>query len=425
MNYKRIPISTLKILCIILISISGLSCQQHHKEVVIFGQFPSVANATVSFSKQDDSGDPVQVVNIKNNRFSIKTNQLKTGFYHINISWPNPHPDTTFTRGSRKRFINGSIITTINLYIEPDKANEYEILLTNKSSPTDLLKDITNKNAFSNISAKVKSASVNGQLYDFFNNKHKAYNIAHQKLRDSLSHLADLALAKDDMVNYTALTNQATSVWAKELLPKMLVEYRENYYKNLSSVIVPYLISQTTDLQEHYQEYTDILNKLSGEAAESDYTKASYKRLEAFKVTGLKQKLPNPVGHLPNGQEFIYQPNQSKYTLIEFWASWCGPCRATNPDLLKIYSEFKDKGFNVIGVSIDTDKSKWLDAIKEDKLTWTNVSDLKNMANSDNTSRFNVVEIPQNFLVDHEGKIVAINIYEDNLQNKLKNLLSK
>jgi len=117
---------------------------------------------------------------------------------------------------------------------------------------------------------------------------------------------------------------------------------------------------------------------------------------------------------------------KGKYVLVDFWASWCGPCRAENPNVVKAYNTYKDKNFTILGVSLDQPGKKvnWLKAINDDHLAWTQVSDLKFWKN-EAAQLYAVKAIPQNFLVSPDGKIVAKDIRGEDLNNKLKELLDK
>jgi len=108
--------------------------------------------------------------------------------------------------------------------------------------------------------------------------------------------------------------------------------------------------------------------------------------------------------------------------LIDFWASWCGPCRKENPNVVKAYNQFHSKGFDIVGVSLDEEKHDWIGAVKKDKLTWNQVSDLKGWE-SQVARLYNVTAIPTNFLIDGNGKILASNLRGNDLENKLQELL--
>jgi len=125
----------------------------------------------------------------------------------------------------------------------------------------------------------------------------------------------------------------------------------------------------------------------------------------------------------PNGEVITIESLRGNYVLIDFWASWCRPCRAENPNVVKLYNEYKDKGFTVFSVSLDRDKNRWLGAIKQDNLYWPNhVSDLKQWK-SEAVKTYGFTGIPFTVLLDPEGKIIAKNLRGPALENKIKELL--
>ena len=113
---------------------------------------------------------------------------------------------------------------------------------------------------------------------------------------------------------------------------------------------------------------------------------------------------------------------RGKYVLLDFWASWCPPCRRENPNVVKAFNEYKDKNFTIVGISLDKDKSKWMKAIADDNLAWTHLSDLKYW-DSEIPALYGVRGIPANVLLDPDGVIVAKNITGEDLHKKLKEVI--
>jgi len=124
-----------------------------------------------------------------------------------------------------------------------------------------------------------------------------------------------------------------------------------------------------------------------------------------------------------NGRSVSLASFKGKFLLVDFWASWCGPCRAENPNVVKAYNEFKGRNFAILGVSLDKEKGPWQEAIHADKLDWTHISDLK-FWSSKAVETFKFNGIPFNVLIDPTGKIIAQSLRGDELENKLKEVLN-
>jgi thiol-disulfide isomerase/thioredoxin len=123
-----------------------------------------------------------------------------------------------------------------------------------------------------------------------------------------------------------------------------------------------------------------------------------------------------------NGKPISISSLRGRYVLIDFWASWCIPCRKENPNFLKVYEKYKLKGFEVLGISIDNDRASWSNAVQQDNLNWLNVSDLKGRKN-DVAVMFDIGAIPDNILIDREGKIIAKRISSQELEQLLAKAL--
>lgn len=147
-------------------------------------------------------------------------------------------------------------------------------------------------------------------------------------------------------------------------------------------------------------------------------------RIAAAGRTGIGAEAPDFTQNDVNDQPVKLSTFRGKYVLLDFWASWCGPCRAENPNYVKAYNQYKDKNFTILGVSLDAPgkKDAWLAAIKKDGLEWPQVSDLKYW-NNEVAKTYDIKSVPSNFLIDPNGKIIAKNLRGEDLQKKLQELL--
>lgn len=144
------------------------------------------------------------------------------------------------------------------------------------------------------------------------------------------------------------------------------------------------------------------------------------KRMDAYRIGG---DAPKFTQNDTEGNPISLEDFKGKVVLLDFWASWCGPCRRENPNVVKVYEQYKDKGFEILGVSLDKDKGRWVDAIAKDNLTWPQVSDLKGWSNEVG-KMYGVSSIPHTVLIDEEGKILALKLRGEALEKKLEEIFA-
>lgn len=189
----------------------------------------------------------------------------------------------------------------------------------------------------------------------------------------------------------------------------------------ISSLLLENFLMRNSITAEEAKKFYEKLDK---SLLETKSGKNITKMMEAMSAATVGSAAPEFSAPSPDGKTISLKESLGKVTLIDFWASWCGPCRKENPNVVAMYNELHDKGFNIIGVSLDNPggDQAWKDAIAKDGLTWNQVSNLKGWKDPI-AEQYNVKSIPATFLLDASGKIVAKDLRGDALKAKVKELL--
>lgn len=190
--------------------------------------------------------------------------------------------------------------------------------------------------------------------------------------------------------------------------------------KNPGSIASYFLVTQLQP-EEDAESYMLVAEELARKYPEFEYLKILEQQVGFLKLAGVGTIAPELNFPSPTGEMIALTSLRGKYVLVDFWASWCRPCREENPNTVKLYNAYHDQGFEVYGYSLDEEKNAWVKAIEEDGITWVQTSDLKGW-NAEGSFAYGVQAIPATYLIDPDGRIIAKNIKGFELETKLSEI---
>ncbi|MDR0791772.1 MAG: redoxin domain-containing protein [Chitinophagaceae bacterium] len=370
-----------KIIITLLASIPVLAFAQK-TDCIISGTLKNIKDSIpyVYFTYSNEGKDVRDSALVKDNRYAYKANIHEPMFMYV---------------AGRPAYVRSSHKFIASVFVEPGKMN------------------IVSTDSFSNI--KVSGSKAHAD-YERLTNSVKPYEEKMQEIsKDYIKHRQqnDETLMKEDEKKFDSLNEKRQDVFG---------DFAKN---NPNSPVALFALGQYAGYSGlDVAKIEPVFNKLSNATKNSYSGKAFAKRIEAAKSTGIGAMAPNFTQNDTLGNPVSLASFKGKYVLLDFWASWCGPCREENPNVVAAYNKYKGKNFTILSVSLDREgqKDRWIEAIHHDGLAWTHVSDLKYWYNAV-AQQYGVQSIPQNYLLDPTGKIIAKDLRGEDLEKKLQELL--
>lgn len=260
------------------------------------------------------------------------------------------------------------------------------------------------------------TGSKNNDDLAAFNEKATAINKEMQDFQAANMEKFQAATNANDTQTIESLMSQMD-----ELQGKMVKEASQFVDNNKSSYVSLLLLTQFGS-QMGEDEFNTKFNNLTPEIKQTKIGKEIAEELKKVDALAIGKKAPDFKAPNPEGKEISLYENLGKVTIIDFWASWCGPCRQENPNVVRLYNQYKDKGLQIVGLSLDKDDAKWKKAIADDQLTWVQMSNLK-FWEDPIAKMYNIRSIPATFILDAKGTIVAKNLRGAELDAKIAELL--
>jgi thiol-disulfide isomerase/thioredoxin len=276
--------------------------------------------------------------------------------------------------------------------------------------------DVVFTSADSLINAKVSGSKI----YDEFQNYNKQIGGSMMSLTKAVND--EFSRSTPEQQKDTAYIKAVDARYRRNIEKRGLRQF-EFAKNNPNSYFALVALSEFAGIKVDVEKIEPVFKALNADLRSTDAGKELAQRILAAGTTAIGMLAPQFSQKDVSGKPVSLASLKGKYVLVEFWASWCAPCRAGNPNLVKQYQLYKDKGFEIISVSLDNAKGNWLAAIKKDELPWIHVSDLKGWNNAVGRL-YGVRAVPQSFLLDKEGKIIGNTLRDEALNSKLAEIFA-
>ncbi|MFN8436466.1 MAG: TlpA disulfide reductase family protein [Cytophagales bacterium] len=419
------------------------------QNITIKGKIQNVVDAKVYIASYD--GTDIKVVDsavVKGGVFTFKNKNIARGMYKFGLG---PENSTDVILGKE------------NIEISFDAKNLQKTFLVKNSPENEGLKQFNKTNE--NFNAQIQEVEAKAQeVYLLRESNPEKFSSEINKLQKKVDSLSGVMIAdynkifikdksmfiskyvmgmimtdttkrnklfkdfelKDEELprsNYYAIKTQMYyQRYTKPEIPEYQIaadEFMNNLPKSIGKAQI-YKTTLSLFAGANLDYYGTVLNRFKKEYADDAKIQEYLKKLPKRDL-GIGDEAPDLEFSTPEGKLLKLSSLKGQVVLLDFWASWCGPCRMENPNVVRVYNKYKDKGFTVLGVSLDQDKNKWVGAIAADGLNWNHISDLKGWG-SDAAKIYGVRSIPQTYLLDSNGKILAKNLRGEMLEQKLQEI---
>ena len=362
-----------KILAILVLAITVISCKMAKEEYSIKGSIAGVETGKVYLQKM-----------VAGQAETIDTADVVAGKF--TFAGKMPVPDFRFLRLNDQDYFAQFFLENASITVTANKDSLRSTKITGSHSQDDF------------------------QIYvDEMARLQKEVKGLHDKYQAAMK-INNTSEAEKAKIDYQAL------------LDNSLVFVKNFVKERPKSVVSAYICEEQLAAQINEDELEAIVKKFPPEISTSEYVIKLKARIEEQKKIAVGILAPDFTMNDPDGKPIQLSSLRGKIVLLDFWASWCMPCRQENPNVVKLYQQYHPKGFEILGVSLDRAKEKWVKGIQEDNLNWIHVSDLKFWQNAA-ARLYAVTNIPQSFLIDKDGKIIAKGLRGEQLEKKLAELI--